>query len=86
MEKLSKAREQERVMRVNVLRCMAVAMRMYAKTHDTKWLERAKEFGVTSKLLATWIETHDYTAEDTDISAADVIHKRTVVLDAGELV
>lgn len=66
MEQLSRGQEYDRNIRILLMEHMGVAMRMYVRTKEEKYLECAKEFGAQAKILSERIKTHDYSKEDAE--------------------
>ncbi len=56
----SKEKNQDRETRILVMEHMAVAMRMYARSKNSKYLAIAKEFGETAKMLNERIKNNKY--------------------------
>lgn len=63
---VSKTRESDRKNRILIMENMAVCMRMYARTGERDWLDKAQLLGMTARQLNERIKTHDYTKEDED--------------------
>lgn len=66
MVDISKGREYDRTNRVLIMENMGVMMRMYARTGEARWLERAKEFGDTARNLSERIKNHNYSEIDSE--------------------
>lgn len=73
---ISKARENDREVRLNLLKTMKICLSRYMTTQDEAWKEKARWYGKQSAKLAERIKSHDYTEEDAMIKRVDNFHKQ----------